>query len=171
MQGCWVMDCNCCVLLSHPSARLQSREKKQDIKGHTSHSVEDPTIIEFGIDWELKHCASFSSHECLIGNRSVAALPEMEFPSCTVRALIKEQEDVEHLKESAANQRRDIHIQSTHGSSHRRKVDSSILFNQEGQIMIGGKLVSYHKIPHCLHSVINTWLAAHTVESPLTFPM
>lgn len=83
----------------------------------------------------------------------MAALPEMEFPSCTVRALIKEQEDVEHLKESAANQRRDIHIQSTHGSLHRGKVASSIralgdlssdctldrsaVFNQEGQIMIG----------------------------------
>lgn len=50
----------------------------------------------------------------------------MQFPSSIVRALIKEQEDVEHLKESAANQTRDIHIQSTHGSSHGEKVDSSM---------------------------------------------
>lgn len=29
MQGCWVMDCNRCVFLSHPSTRCQSQSSKQ----------------------------------------------------------------------------------------------------------------------------------------------
>lgn len=39
------------------------------------------------------------------------ALPEVEFPSCYVRDLIKEQDNEEHLKETAANQTK--HTQHT----------------------------------------------------------
>lgn len=78
------------------------------------------------------------------------ALPEIEFPSCTVKTLIKEQKDVEHLKETAANQTRDKHI--TYGTEEKLTCpcmlggnlssadwtsDTSAVFNQEGQVIIG----------------------------------
>lgn len=48
-------------------------------------------------------------------------------------ALIKEQEDEGHLKETAANQTRDMHTQHTHASSHRGKVNMSIHADNTGK--------------------------------------
>lgn len=47
-------------------------------------------------------------------------------------ALIKEQEDEGHLKETAANQTGDMHTQHTQASSHRGKVNMSIHAHNSG---------------------------------------
>ena len=55
MQGCWVMDCNRCVFLSHQSTRCQSLNSKQTQR--TAPPIQDRILqqLDLGIteDWNV----------------------------------------------------------------------------------------------------------------------